>query len=166
LLNNEERVVVGTIYKQIGPKEARLKGVSLVSPKLEYFINAIKNITDKYEDTVIYCWRGGLRSEASVTFARLAGLTVSRLLGGYKSYRSEVTSFLEGKLPCYKFITVYGPTGSGKTKVLREIDSLKYPFLDLENMPAIKVRALDILKSQGLVELLRKALKAQSILSY
>jgi len=77
-----------------------------------------------------------------------------------------VTSFLEGKLPCYKFITVYGPTGSGKTKVLREIDSLKYPFLDLENMPAIKVRALDILKSQGLVELLRKALKAQSILSY
>jgi len=130
ILNNEERAIIGTIYKQQGPKEARLKGVEVVSPKLTDFIQKIKEVSDNYKDTVIYCWRGGLRSEASVTFARLAGLTVSRLSGGYKSYRNRVNRFFED-MDNYMFITAYGPTGSGKTEILRHMNS-DYPILDIE----------------------------------
>lgn len=138
LLNNEERAIVGTIYKQIGPKEARFKGVSIVSPKLEDFINKIKGVADLYKDCIIYCWRGGLRSEASVTFARLAGITVSRLSGGYKTYRNEVIRFINEDIYKYRFITVYGPTGSAKTKILELIDSEQYPFLNLEKYASHK----------------------------
>ncbi|MCX8085029.1 MAG: tRNA 2-selenouridine(34) synthase MnmH [Calditerrivibrio sp.] len=131
LLDNEERALIGTIYKQQGPKEARLKGVEVVSPKLVSFIDGIKNITEKYKETIIYCWRGGLRSEAAVTFSRLAGLTVSRLEGGYKSYRNRVVSFFKEFDQKYRFITLYGPTGSGKTEILKRLRS-EYPVLNLE----------------------------------
>ncbi|MGC8768959.1 tRNA 2-selenouridine(34) synthase MnmH [Calditerrivibrio sp.] len=132
LLNNEERTIIGTIYKQQGPKEARLKGVEIVSPKLIDFIDKIKKVTENYKDTIIYCWRGGLRSETSVTFARLAGLTVSRLSGGYKIYRSRVNSFFENDIEKYTFITLYGPTGGGKTEILRCLNNLNYPVMDIE----------------------------------
>lgn len=149
ILNDEERSIVGTIYKQQGHKEARLKGVSIVAPKLEDFIMKIKNVTDRFDDTLIYCWRGGLRSEASVTFSRLAGLTVSRLSGGYKSYRLEVNRFMEEDIGKFNFITVYGPTGSAKTKILSLINSDQYPFLDIEKYACHKGSSFGHIEESG-----------------
>lgn len=148
ILNNEERAIIGTIYKQSGPKEARLKGVEVVSPKLVNFIDQIKKITEKHKATVIYCWRGGLRSEASVTFARLAGLTVSRLSGGYKAYRSKVNRFFDQEIDNYSFITVYGPTGSGKTAILRMLE-LDYPVLDIEKHACHKGSIFGHIEEEG-----------------
>ncbi len=148
ILNNEERAIIGTIYKQQGPKEARLKGVEVVSPKLVNFIDQIKKITEQFKDTVIYCWRGGLRSEASVTFARLAGLTVSRLAGGYKTYRTRVNRFFEEEISKYSFITVYGPTGSGKTAILRMLES-DYPVLDIEKHACHKGSIFGHIEEEG-----------------
>ncbi|MCA1927713.1 MAG: tRNA 2-selenouridine synthase, partial [Calditerrivibrio sp.] len=149
ILNNEERAIVGTIYKQKGHKDARLKGVSIVAPKLEDFIMKVKDVTDRFGDTLIYCWRGGLRSEASVTFSRLAGLTVSRLSGGYKSYRSEVNRFMEEDVGKFNFITVYGPTGSAKTKILSFINSDQYPFLDIEKYACHKGSSFGHIEEAG-----------------
>lgn len=131
ILDDAERAEIGTIYKTRGPDVARLRGVEIVSPKLPDFIKKIKEISDFKKQVVIYCWRGGLRSEAAVSFSMLAGIYCFKLTGGYKSFRKVVVEFLENPID-KKFIVLYGPTGSGKTHILNILRKKGYPVLDLE----------------------------------
>lgn len=131
ILNDEERCEIGTIYKQKGADVARLRGVEIVSPKLPDFIKKVKEVSDLKKQVVIYCWRGGLRSEASVCFSMLAGIYCFKLTGGYKSFRRVVVDFLE-KFDSKRFIVLYGPTGSGKTHILQILKKRGYPVLNLE----------------------------------
>ncbi|UOD33823.1 tRNA 2-selenouridine(34) synthase MnmH [Deferribacteraceae bacterium V6Fe1] len=132
LLDDEERKEIGIIYKNIGPDKAKLRGVEVVSPKLPEFIKAIHQIYQIKKPVVIYCWRGGLRSEASVTFARLAGISVSKLIGGYKSYRKFVSEYFANMDESIKFITLFGPTCSGKTEILECIAQKGFPVINFE----------------------------------
>jgi len=132
LLDDEERKEIGIIYKHIGPEKAKLRGVEIVSPKLPEFIKAIHQIYKKNKPVVIYCWRGGLRSEAFVTFARLAGISVSKLMGGYKSFRKFVSKYFENIDKNITFITLFGPTCSGKTEILESINQKGYPVVNFE----------------------------------
>jgi tRNA 2-selenouridine synthase len=136
LLNNAERAAVGTCYVQTGPKEARLLGVDLVSPKLPQFIRDFINVKDR-RLTVVYCWRGGLRSASTAGLLKLAGMDVSRIEGGYKSFRNHINSFFQNFSPDYSFINLYGPTGCGKTVILRELED-RVNVLDLEKAAAHK----------------------------
>src|SRR5882672_10098216 len=61
ILNNEERVVVGTTYKQKGQKEAIREGFRLVGPRLRELIEATEKIAAEKE-ILVHCWRGGMRS--------------------------------------------------------------------------------------------------------
>ena len=131
ILNDEERCEIGTIYKKQGPDVARLRGVEIVSPKLPSFIKKIKEISELRKKVVIYCWRGGLRSEASVCFSVLAGIYCFKLTGGYKSFRKAVVGFFE-HICDKRFIVLHGPTGSGKTHILQILKQRGYPVLDLE----------------------------------
>lgn len=131
ILSDEERCEIGTIYKKQGPDVARLRGVEIVSPKLPDFIKKVKEISELKKQVVIYCWRGGLRSEASVCFSMLAGIYCFKLTGGYKSFRRVVVDFLE-QFDSKRFIVLYGPTGSGKTHILQILKKRGYPVLDLE----------------------------------
>ncbi len=130
LLNDTERSIIGTIYKKQGPKAARIKGVEIVSPKLPDFINKFSKYNDK--PIVLYCWRGGLRSESALTFLKLAGFDkVYRLTGGYKKFRALVNNFF-GSMPAkFNLITLYGPTGCAKTEILEKLKS-KIPVINLE----------------------------------
>jgi len=131
LLNDEERKIVGTLYKQKGPKTARLKGVDIVSPKLPAFIKTISAHSSK-KNTVVYCWRGGLRSEASVNFLKLAGIDkVFKLRGGYKHFRKHINDFFAGFPDDLNIITLYGPTGCAKTEIIEKLSS-KIPVINLE----------------------------------
>lgn len=132
LLDDRERKEIGIIYKHEGPEKAKLRGVDIVSPKLPQFIRQIQQVYEKRKPVIIYCWRGGLRSEASVSFARLAGITVSKLKGGYKSYRKYVINYLEHIDKNIKFITLFGPTCSGKTELLELLRQKGLPVLNLE----------------------------------
>jgi len=136
LLNDEERSIVGTIYKQKGSSEAKLKAVDLVSPKLPDIIRKIKKAIENGKETIIYCWRGGDRSETMAALAKLAGLNVNKLTGGYKVFRKHVFNFFNERLANnYKpiLIILYGPTGSAKTKILQELENINYPVLNIEN---------------------------------
>jgi tRNA 2-selenouridine synthase len=136
LLNNDERAKVGTCYVQTGPRDARLLGVDLVSPKLPQLIRSFLNIKDR-RLMVVYCWRGGLRSASTAGLLKLAGLDVSRIEGGYKYFRNHVNSFFQNFSPDYSFINLYGPTGCGKTVLLRQLESTAR-VLDLEKAAAHK----------------------------
>lgn len=128
-LNDEEHHEVGTIYKQISPFEARVKGASYVC------LNAARHIHDIYpaftpnSRIAIYCARGGMRSSSLGTIFSNIGYRIDRVIGGYKSYRTFVTGYLDA-LPPLHFITLSGNTGCGKSDLLNELDNV----IDLEKM--------------------------------
>lgn len=134
LLNNHERKVIGTIYKQENQKAARLKGVEIVSPKLPEIINKINELAQTNKNLIIFCARGGLRSKSMAEFAQLAGIEVYLLQGGYKNYRH----FIIDQLANYKFkgdlVILHGNTGVGKTYILREMEKLGANIIDLEEI--------------------------------
>lgn len=138
LLDDEERKEVGICYKQVGPKEARVLGVDLVSPKLPEFIREFINIKQNNKMTVAYCWRGGLRSNSAAGLVRLVGMQVYTIKGGWKEYRRHVADFLDNFPPEFKFINFYGPTGCAKTEILRLLDNQGLNILDLEKAASHK----------------------------
>ena len=84
LLNNAERVAVGTDYKQKGQLAAIKTGFRLVGPRLAGIIAETEKIG---KELLVYCWRGGMRSSNFCQFVGMAGIKTQLLRGGYKAYR-------------------------------------------------------------------------------
>lgn len=134
LLNNEERVAVGTVYKQKGQKEAIKTGFRLVGPRIIDIINAAEALAGDRE-LLVHCWRGGMRSSNFCQFLGMARIKTYQLRGGYKAYRQEAArSFAEPFL----FLRIGGCTGSGKTEVLQALASLGEQVIDLEKLACHK----------------------------
>jgi tRNA 2-selenouridine synthase len=82
----------------------------------------------------LYCWRGGLRSQAVWEAAALNSIPCLRLNGGYRAYRRWVLGLLNEPLPL-RVITLHGLTGCGKTAVLRLLkQDYGIQILDLEGL--------------------------------
>lgn len=128
LLNNAERVSVGTDYKLKGQHEAIKTGFRLVGPRLAGIVEEADKIG---KELIVYCWRGGMRSANFCQFAEMTGIKTHRLEGGYKSYRRlAVESF---KKP-FQLIVVGGCTGSGKSEILRALAQRGEQIIDLEKI--------------------------------
>ncbi|MFL5764482.1 MAG: tRNA 2-selenouridine(34) synthase MnmH [Bacteroidia bacterium] len=130
LFTNEERKIVGTIYKQQGQKPAIIKGLELVGPKMHSFISDADKI--KHSGIFLFhCWRGGMRSSSMAWLFETCGFKAITLKGGYKAYRNHVLkSFASPK----KITILGGKTGSGKTLVLHELAKQDEQILDLEKI--------------------------------
>ena len=128
LFSNEERALVGTLYKKSGRDAAVLLGLEIVGPKLADFVKKAKKIALKKE-VLVHCWRGGMRSGSFAWLLKTAGFNVNILEGGYKSYRNLV---LDGLAVPHQFIILGGKTGSGKTDILKEIEKCGEQIIDLE----------------------------------
>ncbi|MBN2869607.1 MAG: tRNA 2-selenouridine(34) synthase MnmH [Campylobacterales bacterium] len=128
-LSDEEHRIVGTLYKQVSPFEARVQGASYVC------VNAASHVKELYPaftpnaKIAIYCARGGMRSSSLGTIFSSIGYRIDRVTGGYKSYRRFVLDYLEN-LPKIDFITLAGNTGCGKSDLLQSLENV----LDLEKM--------------------------------
>lgn len=130
LLNNHERSVVGTDYKQKGQTEAIKTGFRLVGPRLEQMVEETKRFASD-RDLLIYCWRGGMRSKNFCGFISMAGVQSNLLKGGYKAYREKAFETFNKKLP---LIVIGGKTGSGKSELIRKLEAAGEQVLDLEQM--------------------------------
>ena len=86
IFTNEERVQVGTTYKQIGREEAILLGFEFTGPKWGTFIKQALVFAPE-KKIALHCWRGGMRSGSMAWALTLYGFEVYLLNGGYKSYR-------------------------------------------------------------------------------
>ncbi|PLT35010.1 tRNA 2-selenouridine(34) synthase MnmH [Bacillus sp. V5-8f] len=131
LFTNREREEVGTIYKQQGPQAAKWRAMEIVSPKIPGLLTEIKRVKENGKEPVLYCWRGGSRSQSMATFAALSGLEVPRIVGGYRAYREKILEQIPEMLQ-KKAIVLHGMTGVGKTLILEELKGKGYPVLDLE----------------------------------
>src|ERR1700694_1622167 len=78
LFSNEERVRVGTLYKQQGRQVAILAGFECTGPKWAGFIREAERISPD-KRILVHCWRGGMRSGAMAWAFDLYGFTVATL---------------------------------------------------------------------------------------
>ena len=148
VLDNEQRIEVGTLYKQVSPFEARKVGAALVSENIARHLRA--NFLDRPKDwkPLIYCWRGGNRSGSMTTIFRAIGWKAVQLDGGYKTWRGHVIAQIEQLPPAFSFRVVCGATGSGKTRILQAIAELGEQVLDLETLASHKGSVLGVLPGQ------------------
>lgn len=130
LFSNEERVLVGTTYKQVGREEAILLGFDLAGPKWSGFIQqCLKLAPDK--KVAVHCWRGGMRSGAMAWALDLYGFEVYQVRGGYKEYRRWARRQFERP---YQLKVLGGMTGSGKTRLLQHMHTQGQQIIDLEEL--------------------------------
>lgn len=132
VLDDDERRIVGTVYKQQGAFEARRVGGAMVAA------NLARHLRERFADQparwrpLVYCWRGGLRSGSMVNWLRLVGWDAQQLAGGYKRWRGHVIERIDTLSPQLPFRVLCGPTGSAKTRVLQALAAQGAQVLDLE----------------------------------
>lgn len=132
LLDDDERAQVGTVYKQEGEVPARRLALRMISPKIPQIVDQILGQRTPGSSLVVHCWRGGLRSEAVVSFLTIVGIDCWRLTGGYKAWRRMVVRDLEGVGFDFDPVILHGQTGVGKTDLLAHLTASGAQVLDLE----------------------------------
>jgi len=130
LFSDEERVSIGTTYKQVGKEAAILLGFDFTGNKWSGFIRQAMEMAPG-KKIAVHCWRGGMRSGAMAWALNLYGFEVYQLEGGYKQYRRWVLDQFE---TTYSLFVLGGMTGSGKTKILHELGALGEQVIDLEEL--------------------------------
>jgi tRNA 2-selenouridine synthase len=131
-LDDEERELVGTEYKQVSPFAARKRGAALVARNVAAHVE--RHVLDKPHGwtPLVYCWRGGKRSGALATVLDQIGFRVHVLEGGYRAFRRALVGALAALPARFEWRVVCGPTGSGKSRLLAAIAAQGGQVLDLE----------------------------------
>ena len=130
ILDNTERIQVGTLYKQAGPEKATLKGFELVGPRFHLIQReALRKFPAK--KLILYCWRGGMRSQILSWLLTQVGFEIFRLEGGYKTYRSFT---FEAVRKPYPLLVLGGKTGAAKTVLLQKLKERGEQMVDLEGL--------------------------------
>ena len=134
ILNNEERVAVGTDYKTKGQAEAIKTGFRLVGPRFLEIISHAEFVSGGQE-LLVHCWRGGMRSSNFCQIIGMARIKTHQLNGGYKAYREKALASY--KVPM-QLKVIGGYTGSGKSEILRALGRRGEQIIDLEALASHK----------------------------
>ncbi len=147
-LDNQQRIEIGTIYKQVNPFEARKRGAVLSARNIAAHIE--REVIDKPKGwkPLTYCWRGGNRSGALATILGAIGFHVTLIEGGYKAWRAALVDALPGVAQGLSYRVVCGPTGSGKTRLLHALAAQGAQVLDLEALASHRSSVLGHLPGQ------------------
>lgn len=136
VLDDEERARVGTIYVKESAFAAKKIGAALVSRNIARHLDAHLSGKPRNWRPLVYCWRGGSRSGSMAHILDQVGWRPAQLEGGYKAYRRAVLDQLATLPARYRFRAVCGPTGSGKSRLLRALAQQGAQVLDLEDLAA------------------------------
>lgn len=131
-LTDEERVRVGTIYKQVSAFEANKVGAALVAANIAKHLQEHVMQLPKQWQPLVYCWRGGKRSGSLALVLGQIGFKVWLIEGGYKAFRAAVVQDTATLSAGFQFQVIAGPTGSGKTRLLHALAEQGAQVLDLE----------------------------------
>ncbi len=145
VLDDAQRIEVGTLYVRSSPFAAKKIGAAYVSE------NIARHLLQRFQDRprtwrpLIVCWRGGERSAAMTYVFRRIGWDAQQLEGGYKNYRRQVVDSLEMLPLRLRFKVVCGATGSGKSRLLQAAAQRGAQVLDLEELACHKGSVLGVL---------------------
>lgn len=131
-LNDAERVLVGTEYKQISAFDARKRGAALVARNIAGHIERELPTRQRDWRPLVYCWRGGQRSGALASVLDQIGFNVHVLEGGYREFRRAVLLALDALPGTLQLRVICGRTGSGKSRLLQALAAAGAQVLDLE----------------------------------
>jgi tRNA 2-selenouridine synthase len=148
VLNNEERARIGTLYKEVSPFDAKKLGAALVSRNISLHLEAHFLGKPRSYCPLVYCWRGGNRSGSLTHVLQEIGFATARLEGGYRGYRHKVMEELETLPEQFQFRVIRGPTGSGKSRLLRALSQIGAQVLDLEALAAHRGSVLGQIPNQ------------------
>ena len=131
-LNNEERKLVGTEYKQISAFDAKKRGAAMVAQNIARHLE--RDVIHKPRDwqPLVYCWRGGKRSGSLALILDQIGFNVTLVDGGYKAFRTALVAALPDLAAQFGYRVICGTTGSGKTRLLQALRAQGAQVLDLE----------------------------------
>ena len=139
LFDNDERSIIGTIYKKQGREKAVIEGLKFLEIKIELLLDKLfmnidshKIIPEKNNNELsirIYCSRGGMRSQSIAWLLEKYKFNPITLKGGYKTYRRWILDSFSKK---WNIVIIGGKTGTGKTRLLSLLEKNKYQTIDLE----------------------------------
>ncbi len=134
VLDDGQRALIGTMYKNINPFEAKRAGAALIAQNIALHLQTKLVEKDRNWRPLIYCWRGGQRSGALAKIFSDIGWHSSIVNGGYKAYRKTVLDGLNDIPSQLRLILLSGPTGTAKTHILRAAAEKGVQVLDLEGL--------------------------------
>lgn len=129
LLSDTERSKVGILYKQFGQAKAIDEGYQILEPKMDHFRSYFNQFSKKIP-LIVYCARGGMRSQVITSLSRALGFDARQLIGGYKAFRNFNLDSLKNRPFSSRLVVLHGKTGVGKTLVLTQLLN----SLDLEGL--------------------------------
>ena len=133
-LHDDERITIGTLYKQVSPFEARKRGGVLAARNIANNIEAFAMDKPRQWAPLTYCWRGGQRSGSLSLVLNQVGFKVTLVEGGYKAFRAALLEDTVLQAKRLNFEVVCGTTGCGKTRLLHALAGEGAQVLDLEGL--------------------------------
>lgn len=133
-LSDDERARVGTVYVRESRFLARRMGAALVARNAARHLET--HLADKPADyrPLVYCWRGGMRSNAVALIYSQIGWRVGVVEGGWRAWRRLVQQALyETPFPA-PVAVLDGNTGTAKTAILHKVAARGGQVLDLEGL--------------------------------
>ncbi len=122
LMSNDERHRVGICYKEQGQAAAIKLGHSLVTGALkDQRIDAWRAFMAENPSAVLYCARGGLRSQLSQDWLADAGIICPKVEGGFKSLRGFLLNYINDFCTQGQLLILSGMTGTSKTDIIRQL---------------------------------------------
>ncbi len=147
-LDNEERIAIGTMYKQVNAFEAKKRGAAIAARNIAAHIERAVIDKPKGWKPLVYCWRGGNRSGSLATVLSAIGFQVTLIEGGYKVWRSALVEHLPALASRLQYRVVCGPTGSGKTRLLHALAQAGAQVLDLEGLASHRSSVLGLIPGE------------------
>jgi len=134
VLDDAERARVGTLYKQVSTFTARKVGAALVARNAATHIEGPLAQYDGGWRPLVYCWRGGQRSNSFGSILAQIGWRVAVVEGGYRSYRGAVKALLYDLPMAAPVVLLDGNTGTAKTAILHKVAARGVQVIDLEGL--------------------------------
>jgi len=147
VVGNDEYAEVGTLHRS-DPHAAYLVGVEYA---LHNIAAQLKSLIARHGPDarfLVYCFRGGKRSQLWANNLRTVGYEVDVIPGGWKRYRGWVRDMLASVPTSLQYRVLCGPTGCGKTRLLQALAEAGEQVLDLEALAAHRGSLLGDLPGQ------------------
>ena len=132
LFDDEQKKLIGKVYREEGVDKALKVGEEIGKSRLKEILDAFLELKGSYKNIVVYCWRGGMRSQSLCQALTELGVETLRLKGGYRTYRRYILKRTEEIIDQKQLIVLSGKTGCGKTHIIRHLKKEGFPVLDLE----------------------------------